>query len=101
MHENRETSETPVAKPSHRTAGEGSGHTARMHVTEESDSGIVPMSHSNKDGQPYAESEEGRPLIEDNAHRPHMHPTQSGASMSSRLVSVRKASNTPCRHDPR
>jgi hypothetical protein len=39
-----------------------------MYVCEESDSGIVPMSHSNKDGKPYAESEEGRPLIEENTH---------------------------------
>ena len=41
MHENRETSETPAAKASGRTAGEGLGHTPRMYVCEESDSGIV------------------------------------------------------------
>jgi hypothetical protein len=29
---------------------EGSGRTARVHVSEESHSGIVPMNHSNKDG---------------------------------------------------
>jgi hypothetical protein len=51
MHENRETSETPAGEPSRRSAGEGLGHTARMHVNEESDSGIVPMNHSNKDGK--------------------------------------------------
>ena len=50
MHENRETSEMPAENVSSRTAGEGSGHTARMYVCEESDSGIVPMNHSNKDG---------------------------------------------------
>ena len=33
-----------------RPTGEGLGRTARMHVSEESDSGIVPMNHSNKDG---------------------------------------------------
>ena len=38
MHENRE----PV--------GEGSSRTSRMHVFEESDSGIIPMSRLNKDG---------------------------------------------------
>jgi RNA-directed DNA polymerase len=53
-----------------RTAGEGQGRTARMHVPEESDSGIVPMNHSNKDGRPSAESEEGRPLIKENTHQP-------------------------------
>ena len=50
MHENRETSETPAIQPGSRSAGEGSGHTARVHVSEESHSGIVPMNHSNKDG---------------------------------------------------
>jgi hypothetical protein len=29
-----------------------------MHVSEESDSGIVPMNHSNNDGAPLAEGEE-------------------------------------------
>ena len=91
MHENRETSQTPAAKVSRRTAGEGLGHTARMYVCEESDSGIVPMNHSNKDGSTSAESEEGRLLIEENTHPPHMHPTQSGASMSPGWASVRKA----------
>ncbi len=54
MHENRETSQTPAARVRRRTAGEGLGHTARMYVGEESDSGIVrivPMNHSNKDGK--------------------------------------------------
>ena len=41
MHENRETSETPAAKPGRRSAGEGHSHTARMYVYEESHSGIV------------------------------------------------------------
>ena len=78
MHENRETSETPAAQPGRRTAGEGSGRTARMHVTEESDSGVVPMNHSNNDGKPPAESEEGRLLIKENTLRPSTYPTQSG-----------------------
>src|ERR1039458_2984856 len=58
MHENRETSETPAAQSGSRSAGEGSGHTARMHVSEESHCGIVPMNHSNKDGISLAESSE-------------------------------------------
>jgi hypothetical protein len=41
LHENRETSGMPAVPVSRRTAGEGSGRTARMHVSEESDSGIV------------------------------------------------------------
>jgi len=31
-----------------------------MYVSEESDCGVVPMNHSNKDGTSSAESEEGR-----------------------------------------
>ena len=50
MHENRETSETPAAPSGSRSAGEGSGPTARVYVPEESHCGIVPMNHSNKDG---------------------------------------------------
>ena len=50
MHENRETSGMPATTISRRTAGEGSGHTARVYVSEESHSGTVPMNHSNKDG---------------------------------------------------
>ena len=53
----------PAARERCRTAGEGHGHTTRVHVSEESDSGILPMNHSNKDGKPLAGSEEGRPLI--------------------------------------
>ncbi len=63
MHENRETSEMLAVGERCRTAGEGYGHTAHMHVSEESGSGILPMNHSNKDGKPLAESEEGWPLI--------------------------------------
>jgi hypothetical protein len=78
MHENRETSETPASESSRRSAGEGLGHTALMYVCEESDSGIVPMNHSNKDGASLAESEEGRPLIKENTFPYGTFPTQSG-----------------------
>jgi hypothetical protein len=92
MHENRETSEMPVGNEDSRPAGEGHSHTARTHVTEESDSGIsVPMNHSNRDGKPFAESEEGRPLIKENTHQSGTHPTQSGARVSQGLAGVRRA----------
>jgi group II intron reverse transcriptase/maturase len=81
----------PVEKEDSRPAGEGDRHTARMHVAEESDSGIVPMNHWNKDGEPLAEGEEGRPLIKENGHQSGTHPTQSGARVSQGLVGVRKA----------
>src|ERR1039457_5089625 len=76
---------------SSRTAGEGLGRKARMNVPEESDSGIVPMSHSNKVEQSMAESEEGRPLIKENIHQSSTRPTQSGARVSQGLAGVRKA----------
>src|SRR5215468_232509 len=91
MHENRETSETPAAKPGGRSAGEGSGHTTRAHVPEESHSGVVPMNHSNKDTRSSAESGEGRPLIKENVRQPNTYPTQSGDRVSQGLAGVRKA----------
>src|SRR5215472_12506446 len=91
MHENRETSEMPVGNQDGRPAGEGDGHTARVHISEESDSGVVSMNRSNKSGPPLAESEERRPLIKENAHQFGTHPTQSGARVSQGLASVRRA----------
>ncbi len=41
QHGNRETSETPAAKPSSRAVGEGNSRTARIYVPEESHDGIV------------------------------------------------------------
>jgi hypothetical protein len=75
----------PAAQVSRRTAGEGSGHTARMHVPEESDSGILPMNHSNKDGTSLAESEEGRLLIKENTYPSCTYPTQSGSARGPRV----------------
>ncbi len=91
MDENRETSEVSAVHVDCSSASEGSGRKARAYASEESDSGIVPMNHSNEDGQLSEESEEGRPLIKKNACQPHMSPTQSGSSMSHGLARVRKA----------
>src|ERR1700674_5060659 len=91
MHENRETSEMPEANLRDRPAGEGKSRTTRVHVFEESDSGTVPMSHSNKDGQPSAENEEGRPLIKENTHQSSTHSTQSEARVSQGLAGGRQA----------
>jgi RNA-directed DNA polymerase len=91
MHENRETSEMPEAEDRDRPAGEGKSRTAREHVFEESDSGTVPMNHSNKSGKPSAESEEGRPLIKENTHQSSTLSTQSEACVSQGLTGVRKA----------
>src|SRR5579862_5536551 len=49
------------------------------------------MNHSNRDGKPWTENEEGRPLIKENTHPSRTHPTQSGARVSQGLAGVRKA----------
>jgi len=85
MHENRETSDMPAANVSRRPAGEGSGRTARVYVSEESHRGIVPMNHSNKDGTSPAESEEGRLRIKENTFSSDTHPTQSGTARVPRV----------------
>src|ERR1700758_3666232 len=91
MHENRETSETPAVKPGSRSAGEGDSRTARVHGSEESHNGIVPMNYSNNDKTWSEESGEGRPLIKENAGQPSTYPTQSGDRVSQGLAGVRKA----------
>jgi RNA-directed DNA polymerase len=62
-----------------------------MHIVEESDSGILPMNHSNKDDRPLAESGEGRPLIKENTHQSSTLSTQSEVRVSQGLAGVRKA----------
>ena len=62
-----------------------------MNAPEESDSGVLPMNHSNKIEQSMAEGEEGRPLIKENIHQSSTRPTQSGARVSQGLAGVRKA----------
>ena len=91
MHENRETSGMPVGHEDGRLAGEGDSHTARVHVAEELDSGILPMNRPNNGGPPLTEGEEGRLLLKENTHHSRTHPTQSGARVSQRLVGVRPA----------
>jgi RNA-directed DNA polymerase len=94
MHENRETSETseaPAAQPGSRSAGEGKSRTARAYGSEESHGGIVPMNHSNKDGDSLAESGEGRTPIKENVRQPNTYPIQSGKGVSQGLARVRKA----------
>jgi RNA-directed DNA polymerase len=91
MHENRETSETPAAKPGGRSAGEGKSRTARAYVSEESHGGIVPMNHSNKDRNSLAENGEGRTPIKENVRQSNTYPTQSENRVSQGLAGVRKA----------
>jgi hypothetical protein len=85
MHENRETSKTPAVQTDSRSAGEGLGRTARMYVSEESDRGVIPMNHSNKDGFPSAEDEEGRLRIKENPFPFDTYPTPSGTARVPRV----------------
>ena len=75
----------PATEICRRTAGEGSGYTARMHVSEESHRGIVPMNHSNKDRKSSAESEEGRLRIKENTLPFDTYPTLSGTARVPRM----------------
>jgi hypothetical protein len=81
----------PEASLCDRPEGEGKSRTARVNVFEESDSGTVPMNHSNKSGQPPAESEERRPLIKGNTHQSSTHSTQSEMRVSQGLAGERTA----------
>src|SRR6516164_3292287 len=85
MHENRETSKTPADPSVSRSAGEGLGRTVRMYVSEESDRGVIPRNHSNKDGSPSAEDEEGRLRIKENTFPFDTHPTLSGIARVPRV----------------
>jgi len=85
MHENRETSEAPAVQTDSRSVGEGLGRTARMYVSEESDRGVIPMNHSNKDGVSSAESEEGRLRIKENTFHSTRNPTPSGTARVPRV----------------
>jgi RNA-directed DNA polymerase len=49
------------------------------------------MNHSNKDGRPLAEGEEGRPLIKENTHQLNTSSTQSETRVSQGLAGVRRA----------
>jgi len=75
----------PAENVSRRPAGEGSGRTARMHISEESHCGIVPMNHSNKDRKSSAESEEGRLRIKENTLPFDTYPTLSGTARVPRM----------------
>jgi FlaG/FlaF family flagellin (archaellin) len=85
MHENRETSETPAAPSGSRSAGEGSGHTARVYVIEESHCGIVPMNHSNKDGTLVGGEWGGKAADQGEHSSFDRYPTQSGTARVPRV----------------
>lgn len=91
MHENRETWLASAAQYGGRPVGKGESRTPHAHASQESDSGVVPMKGSNKEGKPTAESPEGRPGIKENVQQPHTRPTQGGERVSQGLEGVRRA----------
>jgi len=91
MHENRETWSASAAQSGGRPVGKGDSHETHRHAGQESDSGVVPMKGSNKEGQPTAESLEGRPETKENVQQPHMRPTQGEQRVSQGLEGVRRA----------
>ena len=62
-----------------------------MYVDEKSDSVIVPMKRSNKEGLSSAETVEGRTLPEGNSDRETAVRTQSRVAASNYLMAVRRA----------
>src|SRR5262249_58122848 len=62
-HENRETSETPVAQSSSRSAGEGKSRTTGVYGFEGAHRGLVPLNHSNQNRCLLAGDEEGRLVL--------------------------------------
>lgn len=91
MHENRETSEVPAADEAGGRWAKVTNHKAHTHVSEESDSGVVPMKGPNNDRTPSAEGLEGRPLTKENTLQSSTCPTQGGERVSQGLAGVRRA----------
>src|SRR5450755_3031986 len=91
MHENRETSETPVANSAAGRWAKATNQKAHVHVSEGSDIGVIPVKRSNNNGKPLAEGVEGRPLTKENTHQSSTPPTQCGERVSQGLAGVRRA----------
>jgi hypothetical protein len=91
MHENRETSKTPVPNQTTRRWAKVTSRDARAYVFEGSDSDVVLVKRPNKTGQAVAEGAEGRSLTKENTHQSNTQPTQSGERVSQGLAGVRRA----------
>jgi group II intron reverse transcriptase/maturase len=89
-HENRETPSTPVGNHPLGRLEKGMSSKTSMHVGGESDDRVVPVKGSNKDGQPSAESLEGRRPTKENTEQPTPPRTQRRTSESRGLLGVRE-----------
>jgi RNA-directed DNA polymerase len=90
--ENRETPSTPATGAGR--PEKGMSLKSSMHADGESDGRIVPAKCSNKDGQPSAESMEGRRPTKENIEQPTPPRTQRRSSESSGLLGVREVART-------
>jgi group II intron reverse transcriptase/maturase len=86
--ENRETPSTPVIMAGR--LEKGMSPKSSTHVGGESDGRIVPTKGSNKDGQPSAESLEGRRPTKENIEQPTPPRTQRRTRESRGLLGVRE-----------
>ena len=86
--ENRESPSTPVTVAGRLEKGMSSK--SSMHVDGQSDGRIVPANGSNKDGQPSAESPEGRRPTKENIEQPTPPRTQGRTGESRGLLGVRE-----------
>src|SRR5450759_1656656 len=90
--ENRETPSTPATGAGR--LEKGMSPKSSMHADGESDGRIVPAKGSNTDGQPSAESREGRRPTKENIEQPTPPRTQRRSSESSGLRGVREVART-------
>ena len=89
-HENRETPSTPIGDHPAGRLEKGMSPKASTYIDGESDGRIVPVKGSNKDGQPSAESLEGRRSTKENIEQPTPPRTQRRTSESRGLLGVRE-----------
>jgi RNA-directed DNA polymerase len=89
MHENRETSNTPLRTREGRSV-KAQSRTTDVHVLEKSDCAVLPVNRPNKGGQLPAEVGEGRAQMKENTDQSHMLLTQSGKSVSQGLDGVQR-----------
>jgi len=89
-HENRETPSTPIGDHPAGRLEKGMSPKSSTHVGGESDGRVAPMKGSNKDGQPSAESLEGRRPTKENIEQPTPPRTQSRPGESRGLLGVRE-----------
>jgi RNA-directed DNA polymerase len=92
--ENRETPSPPVTAPTAGRLEKGMSSKSSTHGDGESDGRIVPTKGSNEDGQPSAESLEGRGPAKENIEQPTPPRTQSRTSESRGLLGVREVART-------